>query len=126
MERFYQDLPKYMPFLSEIACNDWENFKLANPTTLAESNSLNWELPSLYRAAILSSQSQVNVDYQISTETQVLLEKETAVPKRLNTIVQYMHRQHNVLIIAFTRPVRQTDSELWFGKITESECLIKL
>ena len=83
MERVYQDLPKYMPFLAR---NDWENFKSSNPTTLADNNSLNWELPSLFRAAILSSQSRVNVDrHQISTETSVLLEKETAVPKQVST-----------------------------------------
>ena len=74
-----------MPFLYELARNDWENFKSSNPTTLADNNSLNWELPSLFRAAILSSQSRVNVDHQISTETSVLLEKETAVPKRVST-----------------------------------------
>ena len=59
-------------------------FKSANPTSLINANSLKWELPALYSAAILSSQQQVSVDHHISRETSSLLEKEVATPKQVS------------------------------------------
>ena len=87
LDRFYQDLPKYMPFLSLSAREAWDQFKTANPVTLTSSNSLMWKLPVLHRAAILSSQQQDNSEQSVSCETSSLVAKETNIPKqvRLNT-----------------------------------------
>jgi len=65
LECFYQDLPKYLPYLSAIACDHWENFKSMNPVILAAGN-LTWELPTLVSAAILSSRTEVEHDNPIS------------------------------------------------------------
>lgn len=40
LECFYQDLPKYMPYLSSCARENWEQFKSTNPTPLINVNSL--------------------------------------------------------------------------------------
>ena len=40
LEHFYLDLPKYMPYLSSPACENWEQFNSANPTSLINANSL--------------------------------------------------------------------------------------
>ena len=82
LERFYQDLPKYMPYLSLLAREHWEQFQSANPTTLSNTNLMKWDLPTLYSAAICSPQLQAND--QISHETSSLLQKEVATPKRVS------------------------------------------
>jgi len=84
LEQFYQDLPKYMPFLSTNACQQWERFKSENPTTLSHSTSLKWLLPDLHRASVLSAQVQDSVDHSISAEAIALVEKELAAPKQVS------------------------------------------
>ena len=81
LERFYEDLPKYMPFLSKSSWQHWEQFRADNPTSLSFSNSLGWSLPEIYRAAILSSQQPNVNDHSLSAETLALLAKETNAPK---------------------------------------------
>ena len=85
LRRFYQDLPKYMPYLSPRARENWEQFESSNPTSLIAADSLKWELPALYSAAILSSQLQVSVEH-ISSETATMLDKEVATPKQVSFI----------------------------------------
>ena len=95
LERFYIDLPKYFPYLSEGACDDWKSFKESNPVKLA-TEDITWELPSLLSAAILSSQSHSNLRNPISSETLKLLEKEVAPPKPVS-ILYYVAYTHEVL-----------------------------
>jgi len=83
LDRFYQDLPKYMPFLSLSAREAWDNFKTANPVTLTSSDSLMWKLPVLHRAAVLSSQQQESSEQSVSHETSSLVAKETTTPKQV-------------------------------------------
>ena len=83
LDRFYQDLPKYMPFLSLSAREAWDQFKTANPVTLTSSNSLVWKLPVLHRAAVLSSQQQDSSEQSVSCETISLVAKETNTPKQV-------------------------------------------
>lgn len=80
----YIDLPKYYPYLSEKACNDWKSFKLANPEKLSEQN-IPWELPSLLTAAIVSSECHNDPKDSVSADTLRLLEKEVATPKPVST-----------------------------------------
>ena len=86
LQRFYQDLPKYMPYLSVSARNHWEQFKTANPTTLTNANLLKWEMPVLYTAAILRSSQMQDTDNHISNETSALLQKEVAIPKEVRNL----------------------------------------
>lgn len=81
LERFYIDLPKYFPYLSEKARNDWENFKASNPEKLS-TQSISWNLPSVLSAAILST-TPCHTDPQnsINPDTLRLLQKEVATPK---------------------------------------------
>ena len=89
LERFYQDLPKYNPYLSLLARDHWEQFKSANPTTLKNTTLLRWELPALYSAAIHSPPLQEKE--QVSHETSSLLQKEVATPKRVSKTVLYTY-----------------------------------
>ena len=58
---------------------------MANVTTLTNANSLKWELPALYTAAILRSSQIQDTDHHISTETAALLQKEVATPREVST-----------------------------------------
>ena len=79
--RFYTDLPKYFPYLSEKARNDWDNFKEANPEELS-TRRISWDLQSLLSAAIISaSQGHSDPENSISPDTLRLLQKEVATPK---------------------------------------------
>jgi len=89
LERFYQDLPKYMPYLSASARDNWQQFKTANPSSLTTDYSLKWELPILHTAAILSATDVQDVDHHVSSETSALLQKEVATPKEVHSV--WMH-----------------------------------
>jgi len=89
LERFYQDLPKYMPFLSVSAREHWDQFQSNNLTTLASSDSLKWSLPDLYRAAIRSAQQSSRGSYTFSEDTSAILQKETGVPKPVSYYIVY-------------------------------------
>lgn len=80
LPRFYQDLPKYYQYLSEESHQNWEQFRSQNPETIC-SEGLQWEMPKLLSAAILSSQSPVETANVISASTISLIQKETTAPK---------------------------------------------
>jgi len=89
LEHFYRDLPKYLPYLSPIACDHWKDFKSLNPLSIT-AKDITWELPTLVSAAILSSQSAAQHDDPISHETMRLLDKEVATPKLVCCIATYL------------------------------------
>ena len=81
LQRFYIDLPKYFPFLSEKARSDWEDFK-ANNLEKLKVQTISWDLPGLMSAAIRStSLYHTNPNNSVSQDTLRLLEKEVATPK---------------------------------------------
>ena len=80
LEHFYRDLPKYLPYLSPLACDHWKDFELLNSSSIAVGD-VTWGLPTLVSAAILSRQSTTEHDHPISRETLRLLDKEVATPK---------------------------------------------
>ena len=84
--RFYQDLPKYYQYLSPASHEHWEQFQSENADSIHNKRDLNWEMPVLVSAAILSSKTPRTVD-EISSETMRILAKETAVPKPVCVIV---------------------------------------
>ena len=63
---------------------------MANVTTLTNANSLKWELPALYTAAILRSSQIQDTDHHISTETAALLQKEVENSKGGKYCIAYL------------------------------------
>ena len=81
LQRFYTDLSRYFPFLSEKACSDWEDFK-ANNLEKLKVQTISWNLPGLMSAAIRSTTlCHTNPENSVNQDTLRLLEKEVAIPK---------------------------------------------
>jgi len=50
---FYQDLPKYYPFLSAECCESWKKFKSETLEAIFAKSNLPWGMPKLLSAAML-------------------------------------------------------------------------
>ena len=102
LELFYQDLPKYYPYLSPTSRQHWELFQSENPEAVQAKTDIRWEMPNLVSAAILSSEPQIEPMDEISSETLGLLHIETAVPKLVCVNLLYVMRDKQcVLCIKF-------------------------
>ena len=88
LDHFVHDLQKYKPWLSSKAWDEWENF-VANSKQLSElsCNRHEWELPVLVSAAVIASHAHSqHLPEPLSDETARLMEKETAVPTKVQLV----------------------------------------
>ena len=85
LERLLQEIPKYQPWVSPLAFEQWGLFADEASTLLTTVNpDVLWDLPIL-QVASNSRPATSSTDNQLSDETRALLEKQSRIPKLVTT-----------------------------------------
>lgn len=86
VENFFKDLPKYKPWLTPSAREDWVEFeKNVNDLKTLNPAGERWPLPALLSASIVScDECSQAVSSTLDFDTAVLLDKETTQPPKVS------------------------------------------
>ncbi|XP_065917482.1 uncharacterized protein [Dysidea avara] len=103
LERLLQEIPKYQPWVSPLAFEQWGLFADEASTLLTTVNpDVLWDLPIL-QVASNSRPATSSTDNQLSDETRALLEKQSRIPKLINVTHPKSRRTPSAAMHSTTR-----------------------